>query len=88
MNTPKIVGSVVAGVMVACIAFGVGLLLIKWMWAWTIPDLFPAAVAQGFIAGAISWRTAAKIALCIAILSGLAGGRQAHARRREGPLAH
>ena len=31
------------------------LFLIKILWAWTIPDLFPGAVEQGLIAGVISW---------------------------------
>ena len=32
-----------------------GLLLIKLMWAWTIPDLFPGAVEQGLVADSLSW---------------------------------
>jgi len=52
------------------------LFLIKILWAWTIPDLFPGAVEQGLIAGSISWLTAFKLALFIAVLAGVAGIRR------------
>ncbi len=52
------------------------LLLVKLLWAWTIPDIFPGAVEQGLIAGAISWYTAFKIAVFVAVLAGLAGVRR------------
>ena len=52
------------------------LLLVKLLWAWTIPDLFPGAVEQGLIAGSISWYTAFKIAVFVAVLAGLAGVRR------------
>ncbi|MEA1943945.1 MAG: hypothetical protein U9N07_01170 [Euryarchaeota archaeon] len=51
------------------------LLLVKLLWAWTIPDIFPGAVEQGLIAGSISWYTAFKIAVFVAVLAGLAGVR-------------
>jgi len=52
------------------------LLLVKLLWAWTIPDIFPGAVSQGLIAGTISWYTAFKIAVFVAVLAGLAGVRR------------
>ena len=52
------------------------LLLVKLLWAWTIPDIFPGAVDQGLIAGSISWYTAFKIAAFVAVLAGLAGVRR------------
>jgi len=52
------------------------LLLVKLLWAWTIPDLFPGAVEQGLIVGSISWYTAFKIAVFVAVLAGLAGVRR------------
>jgi hypothetical protein len=52
------------------------LLLVKLLWAWTIPDIFPGAVEQGLIAGSISWYTAFKIAVFVAVLAGLAGVRR------------
>ena len=52
------------------------LLLVKLLWAWTIPDIFPGAVSQGLIARTISWYTAFKIAVFVAVLAGLAGVRR------------
>jgi hypothetical protein len=59
--------ALVAGVFVLV------LLLIKLLWAWTIPDLFPGAVEQGLVAGTISWLTALKVAIVVAVLAGLVG---------------
>ncbi len=44
--------------------------IIKWLWAWTIPDLFPGAVEQGLIAKEISWFTSFKLALFLAVVGG------------------
>ena len=74
MNTPKVVGLIVAGITAACVAFVIVLFVIKLLWAWTIPDLLPGAVEQGLVSGSISWLTAAKLALFVAVLSGIAGG--------------
>ena len=54
-------------------AFVVALFVVKLLWAWTIPDLFPGAVDQGLVAGSISWLTSLKVALFIAVLAGLSG---------------
>ena len=53
--------------------FILALLLIKLLWPWTIPDLFPGAVDQGLIAREISWYTSFKLAIFIAVLAGIAG---------------
>lgn len=74
MSKSKIAGIVIAGITIACIAFVVVLFLIKILWSWTIPDLFPGAVEQGLVAGSISWLTAVKLAIFVAVLSGIAGG--------------
>ena len=58
---------VAAGVIFAA------LFLIKILWAWTIPDLFPGAVEQGLIAGEISWFASLKLALFLGILSAIIG---------------
>ena len=49
------------------------LLLLKLLWPWTIPDLFPGAVEQGLIAREISWYTSFKLAIFVAALAGIAG---------------
>lgn len=52
------------------------LLLVKALWAWTVPDLFPGAVHEGLIAGSISWYAAFKVAIFAAVLAGVAGARR------------
>ncbi len=70
----------VAGAGGALVLFAVvlvvALFLVKILWAWTIPDLFPGAVEQGLIARSISWFTALKLAVFLAILAGIAGARR------------
>ncbi|XMB85345.1 hypothetical protein RJG79_07910 [Mycoplasmatota bacterium WC44] len=51
--------------------FFLALLLVKFLWGWTIPDLFPGAVSQGLIAEEISWFTAFKVAIFVSMLSGM-----------------
>jgi hypothetical protein len=60
---------IIAAITVACIVFVVVLFLITVLWSWTVPDLLPGAVEQGLVAEAISWLTAVKIAIFIAVLS-------------------
>jgi hypothetical protein len=51
----------------------IALLLVNYSLAWTIPDLFPGAIAQDLVAESISWYTAFKVAIFVAVLAGLAG---------------
>ena len=53
--------------------FMVALFLVKILWAWTIPDLFPGAAEQGLIAKEISWYTSFKVAIFVAALAAIAG---------------
>ena len=75
MNGSKLAAMVAGIVVIVCVVFILGLLLIKALWAWTVPDLFPGAVQQGLVAGSISWGTAAKVALFLAVLFGGFGAR-------------
>ena len=78
MNKPKIAGFIATGIAAAIIAFFVVLFLIKILWAWTVPDLFPGAVAEGLVAGTISWYTAAKVAILLAVLSGISSSHSSN----------
>lgn len=64
------------GITLAGLVFVAALLLLKLLWAWTIPDLFPGAVESGLIASQISWLTSFKVALFIAVLVGLTGSNR------------
>lgn len=61
------------GVAAIPIIFLTVLLLIKSLWGWIIPDLFPGAVSEGLMAGAISWGSAAKLALAFVVLGAIFG---------------
>ena len=49
-----------------------GIFLVKYLWAWTIPDLFPGAVKQGLIAKSLSWFAAFKVSVFIAVFGAIA----------------
>ena len=69
--------AIVPGILALVVgAFVIVLFLVKLLWAWTIPDLFPGAVEQGLIARSISWFTAFKVAIFVAVLAGIAGARR------------
>ena len=67
----KLVTVISAALTIMIVAFFVTLFLVKIIWSWTMPDLFPGAVAQGLVAKNISWLAALKIAIFVAVLSGL-----------------
>lgn len=81
----KWLGAAVASVLVVFAAVLVlTLLILKALWAWTIPDLFPGAVASGDVAGTISWYTAFKLAVFVAFMAGLARGVRGHRDSHDG----
>jgi len=53
----------------AAVTFLIGVILVKLLWFWTIPELFPAAVDQGLILGDITWLAALKITGLVAVLT-------------------
>lgn len=67
------IGNRVAGVTITivsmAVALAIGVILIKVLWVWTIPDLFPAAVDQGLISTELSWLDALKLVGIVAILN-------------------
>ena len=68
-----IIPGVLAIFVIAVVLF---LLVIKLLWAWTVPDLFPGAVEQGLVAASISWLAAFKVALFVGVLAGIVGGKK------------
>jgi hypothetical protein len=69
--------AIVPGILsIIVVVFLIALLIIKLLWSWTIPDLFPGAVEQGLVAAQISWLTSLKVAIFVAVLAGLAGIRR------------
>ena len=78
------VWAIIPGILAIMVGiFIVVLLLLKLLWAWTVPDLFPGAVQQGLVAAKISWYTAFKVAIFISVLAGVAGVRHERARYSE-----
>jgi hypothetical protein len=65
-------------------AFVIGLLLVKLLWAWAIPDLLPGAVEQGLVAASISWFTAFKLAVLLSVVAGAGGLFSAPRERTPG----
>lgn len=51
--------------------FVLGIFLIKWFWMWTVPGLFPGAVAAGLVAEKISWWIALKLSVLVALLAAI-----------------
>ena len=52
------------------ITFVISMVVFKFVWAWVVPDLFPGAVEQGLIVASLTWLTALKLAVLVAVLSG------------------
>ena len=70
MNKTKIIAIISAASAIFSGIFFITFLIIKTLWAWTIPDLFPGAVEQGLIASEISWFTSLKLAIFLTALMG------------------
>jgi len=71
MKKTRMATLVSGGIALIILIFFLALLFIKFLWSWTIPDLFPGAVDQGLIARDISWYTAMKLAIFVAVLTGI-----------------
>jgi len=78
MKKSWLIAIVPGALVIIAIVFVLSLFLIKLLWAWTIPDIFPGAVEQGLIAQSISWFTAFKLAIFVAVLAGAAGISSRH----------
>ncbi len=59
----------IGGLVVLCLVVGLGMFVIRALWGWVVPDLFPGAVASGAVASEIGWWTAFKLGLILALLN-------------------
>ena len=87
MVDKKWIAAIVPGIIaLVIIVFIIALFVIKLLWSWIIPDLFPGAVAQGLVAGEIGWYSAFKLAIILALLGGTFKANSEHTawRRRDG----
>ena len=53
------------------IIFSITVVVLKFLWAWVVPDLFPGAVTQGLISANLTWSTTLKFALLVSVLTGV-----------------
>ena len=53
------------------VTFVIMVVVLKFVWAWVVPDLFPGAVAQGLINADLTWLSAVKFAVLVAVLTGV-----------------
>lgn len=65
-----------AGIALAVVAFFVFLFVVRYLWAWVIPSLFPGAVQQGLIIGTLDWWGAFKLAVFVCVLSIFGGSHK------------
>ena len=70
-NKSKLLAIIPLFLGVVAVAF----FIIKLLWVWTVPDLFPGAVEQGLVAAEISWLTSFKLAIFFGILTGASKGK-------------
>ncbi|HUT85377.1 MAG TPA: hypothetical protein VMW66_00910 [Elusimicrobiales bacterium] len=54
--------------VITIIALPVILILLKLLWAFTVPEIFPGAIKQGLIVATLSWTAAFKLAVFIFIV--------------------
>jgi hypothetical protein len=54
------------------IFFVIGIFVIKILWAWTIPEIFPGAVEQGLIVKNIKWFSALKLSVLFSLIATIA----------------
>ena len=86
MRKSQLSALVSAALAMVVLLFVLVLLLLKGLWAWIVPDLFPGAVEQGLIARHITWFAAAKVAIVLALLGALIKGNGREHKRRVSRL--
>ena len=53
------------------VSFVVAVVILKFVWAWVVPDIFPGAVEEELVVGELTWLTTVKLAILVAVLSGI-----------------
>ena len=53
------------------VTFSVTVVVLKFVWAWVVEDMFPGAVSQGLINAKLTWLAALKFAVLVSVLSGV-----------------
>jgi len=53
------------------IMFVISMVVLKFVWAWVVIDLFPGAVDQGLISANLTWLASLKLAVLVGVLSGV-----------------
>ncbi len=75
----KWLAAIIPGVIaLIVVVFLVVLFVIKFLWAWIIPDLLPGAVSQGLVAAEIDWYTAFKLAIVTALTGAVMKAKKEH----------
>ena len=64
------------------VTFVITVVVLKFVWAWVVPDLFPGAVEQGLIVADLTWLASLKLAVLVAVLSGLSPALNEAFKRR------
>lgn len=59
-------------IVIIILIFVAGIFIIKVLWAWTIPEVFPGACEQNLVARKISWFTAFKMSLLFSLIATVA----------------
>jgi uncharacterized membrane protein len=65
-GAPRLISTLIA----LAIFFVISLVVFRFVWGWVVPDLFPGAIAEGLIVEDLTWGTAFKLAVLVAVLSG------------------
>ncbi len=71
--TEAVTKAVTRGVTIlvsVAVTFVVMVVMLKFVWAWVIADLFPGAVEQGLISANLTWLATVKLAVFVSALSG------------------
>ena len=61
MITSVLIGAALFCAIAAC--------LLKLVWAWVMPELFPGAVVQGLLVASLSWSAAFKLTVFMMVLA-------------------